>query len=183
MSAQNHVPNISQTQSKVSIADVLNGEINNIIEDLEPEEIVVDVECIDSKGITHTGGFIIRIPTNDQLLEIERRKVLLAGGHPLSLFQLGALEAFNDIATCAVMFHKGSNPEQAAPAPHWWYDNWNDLPIGLFTGLAGHVRDHSDRYFRADARQGEGAKGRGYVSLVRQGVKGILNPEGSVVGK
>lgn len=162
-----------QAAKPLTMAEIAEGTPIQSEDELEPEEVILDVECIDCNNKHHVGAFILRCVKNNDINQIEKIKVGLGGGKPLSLFPVSAMLWMNAIATCSWMFRKGSGSNGTDPAPAWWYAaTVDDLPLDLFLELADAVQDHSERYFRRNPETGKVEKGRGMVKIVRQGIKG-----------
>jgi len=161
-------------QKPVSLHQLNNDDA--IIEDqneeeqkFEPEELHINVNCIDLKGRSYAGTFIARLITPEDIKEIAKIKVRLAGGLPLDSFQPEELALLNALATCARMFKKeAADSGRVDPAPSWWYSDdisTETLPLDLIFGLSDKVRVHTDRYFRRNLQTGKIESGRGLVTF------------------
>jgi len=174
MNRVNGLNSIAGTESKpLTMAEIAEDAPVKTEGEIEPDEIILDVECVDCNGVARSGAFILRWIKNSDISQIEKIKVSLAGGKPVNLFTNAAVHWMHAIATCSWMFRKGSGSNGTDPAPAWFYASTSDdLPMDLFFELSDAIQDHSERYFRRNPDTGKIEAGRGMVKVVRQSFKG-----------
>lgn len=157
------IPEIEKTPD--SINDM--GKVKAVVDEIEPAEVIQPVKMTDINGTEYEGSFILRVPTSQDYMNIEKMKVRLAGGVPLAMFDPDAADFITAMATCYIMFAalpKGG--EKNNPAPAWWNTmKTSEIPGELISQLNDAVRDHAARYFRYDPETGRNTSGRCVVEF------------------
>jgi hypothetical protein len=160
-------PNLNIVPDKLSDIAENKPVVETPEQELEPAEVTQAVELTDMQGKSYQGIFILRVPTLADTLNIDRMKVRLSDGIPMSSLDPAAAAFFTALATCYVMFaQEPKDSGRIDAAPGWWHTmTTKELPPQLIWALYDALRGHAQRYFRFDPETGESTTGRCVVKL------------------